>query len=183
MLEEALRTIRSGIRAGEIGRSIQTVATRMNLKPIANLTGHTIERYTVHAGTSLPNIYTSGTPALKAGQICAIEPFVTTNHGAGVVINGKTTNIFSLIARKRTGDKKLDTLLEGIWNRVKTLPFALRHLEGLCESRELESLVLRLVEKRVLRGYAVLVEAKGEFVAQAEHTVVPVEGGAIVLTK
>jgi methionyl aminopeptidase len=83
MLQEALNVIKAGIRAGEVGRVIHATAQRLGFKPILNLSGHAIAPYLVHAGLSIPNTYTPGTPQLKAGQIYAIEPFATTQKGAG----------------------------------------------------------------------------------------------------
>lgn len=183
MLEEALKVIKVGIKAGEVGRAIQTAAQRLGFKPIVNLSGHAIAPYLVHAGLSIPNTYTAGTPDLKLGQVYAIEPFATTQKGAGVVVNSPSVNIFSLVARKPLVDPSLNRFVEELWSRFRTLPFTYRQIRDLGESKWLEYAVKTLLQKRVLRGYPVLVEARNEFVAQAEHTVTPVENGVIILTE
>ncbi len=182
MLQEALSTIRAGVRAGEVGRAVQNTAQRLGFKPIINLSGHAIAPYMVHAGLSIPNTYSPGTPELKAGQVYAIEPFATTLKGAGIVTNGPETNIFSLVARKPVGDASLNRLVEKVWSRFRTLPFTYRQIKDLGEQGWLKSAVKTLLQKHVLRGYPMLVEARNEFVAQAEHTVTPVENGVIILT-
>ena len=183
MLQEAIGAIRAGIRAGEVGRVIHAAAQRLGFKPILNLSGHAVAPYLVHAGLSIPNTYTAGTPELKVGQVYAIEPFATTLRGAGVVVNGPVTNIFSLVARKPVGDSTLDRFVDELWSRFRTLPFTYRQIKDLGDAGWLERAVKSLLQKRVLRGYPVLVEAQNEFVAQAEHTITPVENGVIVLTE
>lgn len=183
MLQEALNVIKAGIRAGEVGRVIHATAQRLGFKPILNLSGHAIAPYLVHAGLSIPNTYAAGTPQLKAGQIYAIEPFATTQKGAGIVVNGPVTNIFSLVARKPVGEEALNRFVDELWSRFRTLPFTYRQIRDLGETSWLERAVRTLLQKRVLRGYPMLVEANSEFVAQAEHTITPVENGVIVLTQ
>ncbi|MEM3386573.1 MAG: type II methionyl aminopeptidase [Nitrososphaerales archaeon] len=183
MLQEALKVVKVGVKAGEVGRAIQAAAQRLGFKPIVNLSGHAIAPYTVHAGLSIPNTYTAGTPSLKLGQVYAIEPFATTQKGAGVVVNGPLINIFSLVARKPLGDPSLDAFVEELWARFRTLPFTYRQIRDLGDAAWLERIVKTLMQKRVLRGYPMLVEARNEIVAQAEHTVTPVENGVVILTE
>lgn len=183
MLQEALNVIKAGVRAGEVGRVIHAAAQRLGFKPILNLSGHAVAPYLVHAGLSIPNTYTAGTPELKPCQVYAIEPFATTQKGAGVVVNGPMTNIFSLSARKPVGDLALDRFVDELWFRFRTLPFTYRQIRDLGEAGWLERAVRSLLQKRVLRGYPMLVEAQNEFVAQAEHTITPLENGVIVLTE
>ncbi|MFN3622388.1 MAG: M24 family metallopeptidase, partial [Nitrososphaerales archaeon] len=183
MLQEALKVIKVGVKAGEVGRAVQVAAQRLGFKPIINLSGHSIAPYIVHAGLSIPNTYTVGTPDLKLGQVYAIEPFATTTKGAGVVVNGPSINIFSLVARKPLGDSSLNNFVEELWSRFRTLPFTYRQIRDLGEAAWLERAVKTLIQKRVLKGYPVLVEARNEIVAQAEHTVTPVENGVVILTE
>ena len=183
MLQEALNMIKAGVRAGEVGKVIHAAAQRLGFKPILNLSGHAVAPYLVHAGLSIPNTYTAGTPELKVGHVYAIEPFATTPKGAGIVVNGPVINIFSLVARKPVGDSTLNRFVDELWSRFRTLPFTFRQIKDLGDQSWLERAVKSLIQKRVLRGYPVLVEAQNEFVAQAEHTITPVENGAIVLTE
>ena len=152
---------------------------RQGFKPIVNLSGHLIEHYKVHGGLSIPNIWAPGTQELKAGQIYAIEPFVTTAKGAGMVRDGRFINIYSIIARKRLRDRGLNDLLDELWVRFKTLPFTPRYLPD----GDVKAKIDRLVKIKALRAYPVLIEARGEVVAQAEHTIVVTENGSIVLTQ
>ena len=181
-LIEAVKLVRDGVKVGEIGRAISTVAAKRGYQPITNLSGHMIGPYMIHAGISIPNIWVPGTSALKAGEVYAIEPFLTSLSGGGEVVNGKSRTIFSLASRKKTGDKTLDEFSEQVWKRVKTLPFALRHFVDLAPPDVLESIVKRLEQRKALRSYPMLIESKGKYVMQAEHTVIPTVKGLIVTT-
>ncbi|MFQ6011634.1 MAG: type II methionyl aminopeptidase, partial [Nitrososphaerales archaeon] len=102
-LNEALSIAREGVRLGEIGRTVTECSKRRGFRPITNLSGHSLDRYRVHAGKSIPNTWTPGPAQLAHGEVYAIEPFLTLPDGAGMVKEGNTTNIFSMISRKRTG--------------------------------------------------------------------------------
>ena len=100
-LNEAIRITRAMTRAADIGRVIETSISQHGFKPIQNLSGHSLEQFTIHAGKSIPNIKTIGSSiVLIANHAYAIEPFLTTKDGQGVVYEGKTCNIFSVISRK-----------------------------------------------------------------------------------
>ena len=105
-LDEAIGISRSNTRVSDIGRIIEKTITKYGCKPIQNLSGHSLERYTIHAGKSIPNIWTIGHSFnLSVNNVYAIEPFVTTNDGQGVVYEGKIKNIFGIGSRKRTKDR------------------------------------------------------------------------------
>src|ERR687896_536862 len=95
-LGEAVRIARANTKASDIGKVIEATITKFGFKPIQNLSGHSLEKYTIHAGKSIPNIRTIGPSfGLMENQAYAIEPFVTTKNGQGVVFEGKTRNIFA----------------------------------------------------------------------------------------
>src|ERR671934_1427505 len=128
-LGEAVRIARANTKASDIGRVIETTITKFGFKPIQNLSGHSLQQYTIHAGKSIPNIWTRGSSfALLPNEAYAIEPFVTTKDGQGLVYEGQMKNIFGITSRKPLKDKEADDLLEFIWSQYKTLPFALRWL-------------------------------------------------------
>lgn len=181
-LKSAIRAVKIDVSVGEIGRSISETIERYGFKPITNLTGHSIGQYTIHAGVSIPNIWLPGTSRLKAGIPYAIEPFLTSQDGDGSVIDGGEPRIFTLISRKKTGNKREDLLIDKIWADRRTLPFAPRWYLSLFEKDELKNIVNTLVKKKILKGYPILVEKKGKYVSQFEHTVIPTESGAILIT-
>ncbi len=181
-LKEAVNSLKRDIKAGEIGDVISNVARRWGFKPIANLSGHMLDRFIVHAGISIPNIWVSSTQRLKSGTAYAIEPFFTTQDGAGHVIEGESRSIFSFLSRKKTGDRKLDEMIEIIWSRYRTLPFSARWLVDSFDREKVREMLDRLVSLKILRTYPILVEARGGYVAQAEHTVALTENGFRMLT-
>lgn len=181
-LEVAITTTRREMRTGEIGREVRKEATRLGFKTIQNLTGHTVERYIVHAGKSIPNIYMSGMQSLKKGDVFAIEPFVTPGSAAGYVVNSDAQTIFSLVARKRTGAPDVDSFADRVWNERKTLPFTPRWYSQEFGKGKVKAMLQKLVARRVARAYPTLVEASGNPVAQFEHTMALTEEGLVVLT-
>jgi methionyl aminopeptidase len=182
-LGEAVRIARANTKASDIGKVIETTITRFGFKPIQNLSGHSLQQYTIHAGKSIPNIWTRGSSfALLPDEAYAIEPFVTTKDGQGVVYEGKTKNIFSITSRKPVKDKEADNLLGILWSRYKTLPFALRWLIDKYDEKDLRRLVDMLIRKKNVHAYPILVEGHNKIVVQAEHTLIPAASGVNVIT-
>ena len=183
-LDEAIGIARSNTRVSDIGRIIEKTITKYGCKPIQNLSGHSLERYTIHAGKSIPNIWTIGHSFnLSVDNVYAIEPFVTTKEGQGIVYEGKVKNIFGIASRKRTKDQKADEFLEYLWNKFKTLPFALRWVVNDYEEKEALSLLQTLLKKKNVHAYPILVEGTNRIVVQAEHTIIPQESSTITITK
>lgn len=183
-LDEAIGIARSNTRVSDIGRIIEKTITKYGCKPIQNLSGHSLERYTIHAGKSIPNIWTIGHSFnLSVNNVYAIEPFVTTKDGQGIVYEGKIKNIFGIGSRKRTKDQKADDFLEYLWIKFKTLPFALRWIVNEYEEKEAQSLLEILVKKKNVHAYPILVEGANRIVVQAEHTIIPQESNTITITK
>ena len=181
-LQAAMSMIKVGVKSKDVGRKIQNTIMDMGLKPIANLSGHSLDQYTIHAGKTVPNMWTIGSFSFSENEAFACEPFVTTKNALGFVRNGKIKNIFALASRKMTKDDEADKLLEYIWNNFNMLPFALRWIVKECEEKEARRLLDFLVKKKVVKAYAILVEANGKTVAQAEHTCIPTQTGVTVTT-
>jgi methionyl aminopeptidase len=181
-LEAAIATARRELRTAEIGREIHRGAARFGFKTIENLTGHTVDRYVVHAGKSIPNLYMPGMQSLKKGDVFAIEPFLTPGSAAGYVVDGPTTTIFSIVGRKKTGIGELDAFVQRVWDERKTLPFTPQWYAADYSGEKLLGIINRLIAKKVVRAYPTLVEASGSPVAQFEHTMALDERGLVVLT-
>lgn len=183
-LSEAVKIAKQNTKSSEIGKIIENTITNNGLKPIQNLSGHSLEQYIIHAGKSIPNIKTYGSSfSLSVNQAYAIEPFVTTKEGLGIVYEGKIKNIFSLISRKPTKNKDADEFITYLWNKFKTLPFALRWLVDEFEEPQARGLVDYLIKKKNIRAYPILVEGNNQVVSQAEHTVFVSEGSSLIITK
>jgi len=181
-LNAAMGALKTERRVGEIGREIRKEASRFGFKTIENLTGHTVERYVVHAGKSIPNIFVQNMPSLKDDEVFAVEPFLTLGSAAGYVVDSEVETIFSLTARKSTGAKELDEFASKVWQERKTLPFTPRWYVSSYGREKLDRIVRELVRRRVIRGYPTLVEASKKAVAQFEHTMAFDGGGLVVLT-
>ncbi len=181
-LEKAMSMVRVGVKASDIGRAIETTIKQMGLKPIANLSGHSLDRFTIHAGKTIPNIWSIGGFTLSGESAYACEPFVTTAEGGGFVRNGKIKNIFALNSRKKTKNEEADKLLDFIWENFNMLPFALRWITKHWEEKKARELVDFLIKKKAVQAYPVLIEIHEQPVAQAEHTFIPNENGVTVTT-
>ena len=182
-LANAISMIKAGVKASDIGRTIETTIKQMGYKPIANLSGHSLEQYTIHAGKSIPNIWSIGGFSLSENSAYACEPFVTTSDGGGFVRNGQIKNIFAINSRKKTKDPEADKLLDFIWDNFNMLPFALRWVTKEREEKEARDLLNVLIKKKAVQAYPVLIEVNEQRVAQAEHTFIPTENGVTVTTK
>jgi len=181
-LQAAMSMIKVGVKSKDVGRKIQNTIMDMGFKPIANLSGHSLDQYTIHAGKTVPNMWTIGSFSFSENEAFACEPFVTTKNALGFVRNGKIKNIYALVSRKKTKDDEADKLLEYIWNNFNMLPFALRWIVKEWEEKEARKMLDFLIKKKVVKAYAILVEANGKTVAQAEHTFIPTETGVTVTT-
>lgn len=181
-LKNAMSMIKVGVKASDVGRAIEKTVKQFGCKPIVNLSGHSLDQYTIHAGKSVPNVWSIGSFSFSDKEVYACEPFVTTDKGLGFVRNGKTKNIFALVSRKKTKNDEADSLAEYIWSNFNMLPFALRWLLKDWEESKARELLEVLIKKKVVHAYPILVEANNQRVAQAEHTFIPTESGATITT-
>jgi methionyl aminopeptidase len=179
--ENLVRAAREGLRAGigavrpggpvdDVSRAVASAIRARGFKPVVDLTGHSIERYLLHAGKSIPNVPGHSDATLLEGEIIAIEPFAT--NGIGSIENGP----FGNIVRFRADPGPRDPTLAALFARFRTLPFALRWA-----ATPEESAALRRA-RRSLQTYPVFVERGRGQVAQAEHTVRVGPNGAEVLS-
>ena len=169
-LQAGIDRVRAGVRVDEVSRAIAEAIRARGFKPIEDLTGHSIDRYLLHAGKSIPNVPGASSATLEEGEIVAIEPFAT--NGAGRIANGP----FGNIARFRRDPGATDPVAARLFERFRTLPFALRWADAPDERAALAK------ARRLLQTYPVFMERGGGWVAQAEHTVRVGGGGAEVLT-
>jgi methionyl aminopeptidase len=181
-LKSAMSMVKEGTKSSDIGKTIEKTVKQYDCKPIANLTGHSLEQYTIHAGKSIPNMWSLGSFSLSAKEVYACEPFVTTSKGLGFVREGKIRNIFGLVSRKKVKNDTANKLVDFIWENFNTLPFALRWITKQWDEKEARATLDELIKNKVVRSYPILVEANGQRVAQAEHTFIPTQSGAIITT-
>ena len=174
-LDAAIATVRPGITAGDIGAVVQATIEERGYKPVANLTGHGLDRYDLHTRPSIPNVAMNGGAAIEEGMIFAIEPFATTGSG-------------------RIGEATRVEIYQQISARPARLPSAKRVLEVARPRREngsprwvpgdkVEIGLSSLVRAGVLHPFPVLHDVPGSFVSQAEHTLIVTDGGCEVTTR
>ncbi len=181
-LAAAVATVKEDVRAGEVGRSISNQAARFGFRVIENLTGHSVDRYIVHSGKSIPSFYMPNLQTFRKGEVFAIEPFLTLKDAAGYVVDESTQTIFSIVARKHVGIDELDRFVSKVWDERKTLPFTPRWYGRDYTAERLTKILRELVQRKLVRAYPTLVEASGKPVAQFEHTMTLDDSGLLVLT-
>lgn len=181
-LEEAISVIRPFVSLYEIGRAVESVARSYGVRVVRNLSGHTIERYVIHAGISVPNYAERSlySVRLPPETLVAIEPFMT--YGKGLVKDGAVKNIFALVEKrpKMALSEEEERFLTEIYSRFRTLPFTLRWLRGWEERAEV--IIASLAAKGAIKEYPILIEVSDSLVAQFEHTIYIEEGGARIIT-
>ncbi|MGD0202964.1 MAG: type II methionyl aminopeptidase [Candidatus Bathyarchaeia archaeon] len=184
--EQALKTVIENIHGdmalGKIGSLIETTIKNRGFKPISNLTGHSVGRYLIHAGTSIPNVAQVSLTKVKAGEVYAIEPFVTLPEAVGRVEDSPQTTIYRLLKAKSVKNESAEKLLKYIESNFRTLPFAERWLTGVVPKEQHKTAFKELLASKAIMSYPVFVEVSKKPVAQAEHTVLLKDDGCEVLT-
>ncbi|KAG4305715.1 hypothetical protein PORY_000625 [Pneumocystis oryctolagi] len=168
------------VRLCDIGAAIQEVmesyeiqldGNTYQIKPIRNLNGHNIIPYNIHAGKSVPIVKGSDQTKMEENEVFAIETFGST--GRGYV---RADDECSHYAKKygigciplRLTRSKL--LLASINRNFGTLPFCRRYLDRIGETKYLLALN-NLVNTGIVEEYPPLVDIKGCYTAQFEHTI------------
>ena len=180
-LQEALSAVAPGRKLSDVGGVVERCIERYGFKPIRNLTGHKIDRYNLHAGKSVPNVSGIESGRFEVGEIYAVEPFVTLRSAEGAVMDGDSAYIYRLVKTKGAKSKAAIQLVDYVKETYKTLPFASRWIHNSWHQGDFAAFG-ELVSQRCVVGYPVLVEASGQPIAQAEHTIVVTDSGCRVLT-
>ncbi len=162
-LEKAIAAIKDKTNTGTIGKIIEETIKKYGFNPVRDLTGHSLERYKLHAGVTIPNYKSFFSHKIKRDMVFAVEPFAT--YGKGNIRHGNP-HIFAISDRVKGKEASY------IRERFATLPFTMRWIPEM-KSKDL----------RGIRKYFELIEAGGEIVAQAEHTVIVTEEGCEVITR
>ena len=178
-LEMVLDSLVPGILVRNIGGIIESAIKSRGFEPITNLTGHSLERFNLHAGVSVPNIPDESGADLKPGMAVAIEPFATT--GAGRVAGRKSGNIYKIIRMKETGDYEYDDMLKQIHEEFHYLPFPERWVAK--RTPKPDKILKKLMRNGAITTYPILSEIKGGMVSQFEHTVIISQKGCTVTTR
>ena len=97
-LAAAIKAVRPGATAGDLGAAIQKEIEGRGYRPISNLTGYGLDRYILHRTPTIPNVGVNGGVVLEEGMVFAIEPFATT--GSGHVGEKNRKEIYSQVSQK-----------------------------------------------------------------------------------
>jgi methionyl aminopeptidase len=179
-LREAIKKVKAGVAISEIGAVQMQEAKKLGFTTIKNLSGHSIDRYTVHAGISIPSFDTGEKTVLEEGMHIAIEPFVT--NGEGYVKNEGKSTIFMLRGDVTVRSSYARKILDFI-KPLNGIPFTTRHI-----TRKFSNGVYALGMKELLKSsnfesYPPLAERSGGMVAQFEHSMIVTKDGALVYTR
>jgi len=147
-LDNAIGLMKANVNLLNIGKVIKDTIESYGFKSIDNLTGHSLERYNLHSGLSVPNV-PSGTGIIKpkVDDVLAIEPFAT--DGEGHVTSGNSSNIYissKSIKSKFIRDSRTRLFAMKIRRRFNTLPFAERWCADLFSNTDiiLKTLICRM---------------------------------------
>lgn len=188
LLEAVRDATNTGVKAagidvclGDIGAAIQEVMESYEVelngkthqvKPIQNLNGHSIIPYVIHGGKSVPIVRGREMTRMEEGEYFAIETFGSTGKGY-VNEDGDCSHYMK---RADAGHVALRTaasksLLAHINRTFNTLPFCRRWLDDAGQTKHLLALK-QLVDSGVVSAHPPLVDIKGSYTAQFEHTFV-----------
>jgi len=168
------------VRLGEIGAAIQETmesyeveinGKSQRVKPIENLSGHSINAYQIHGGKSILLVKNDDQTKMEEGEYFAIETFGSTGRGR-VVESGDCSHYAKIydaphVPLRLTSAK---SLLKTINKNFGTLPFCRRYLDRAGESKYLLALN-HLVAQGVVQDYLPLCDQRGSMTAQFEHTI------------
>jgi methionyl aminopeptidase len=178
-LEAAIAQAGPGVPIVRLSEAIVGALRSYKVRPIRNLCGHHVGRWTVHCPPPVPNVPDEADDRLAIGAVLAIEPFAT--YGGGIAAEQGLAEVFRVAPGREDGVPLESTL--GQWLRdLRGLPFSRRDLQGFPRPLVEEALAL-LARLGRLSAYPPLVETTGGRVAQAEHSLLVREDGVEVLTR
>jgi methionyl aminopeptidase len=178
-LEEAIKTVRPGVKNTEVGKAIQQAIESRGFKPVENLSGHVLAQNLLHTGRSIPNVEWGSEFVIEEGMAIAIEPFAT--QGRGHVTEERRVEIFSLSKVMPVRNRDARKILEHVMEHNQFLPFSERSLAGIAKGFRLKAALKELIEKGVFETYPVLRDV--DLVSQKEKTVLVTKDGCEILTK
>jgi methionyl aminopeptidase len=187
-LRAAIAALAPGVEVRAVSSAIERTIGSLGLRPVRNLCGHGVARWTVHCAPPIPNVPDGVPTRLPLHAVIAIEPFAT--DGLGLVREHGEPQIFRLLPGERRRDPSggdaraggdVDVSLLQAIRGFRGLPFARRQL-GAIPRQVLEQGLAALLTTGELSSYPPLAEKSGRKVAQAEHTIYLGPDGVEVLT-
>jgi len=168
------------VRVCDIGAAVQEVMESYEVeldgktypvKAIRNLNGHDIVQHSIHGGKSVPIVKGGDQTKMEEGEVFAIETFGST--GRGYVTDDLEVSHYALRADAPNVPLRVQSarsLLNVIKKNFGTLPFCRRYLDRLGQEKYLLGLN-NLVSSGIVEAYPPLVDIKGSYTAQFEHTI------------
>jgi methionyl aminopeptidase len=173
-LDNAVGLMKADANLSDVGETIEKTIVSYGYKTIDNLTGHSLKRYNLHSGLSVPNVSERlNRDKLKIGDVFAVEPFAT--NGAGHVISGDGSNIYRYIGSVKSRlirDPKTRLLDMKINKNFNMLPFAERWCTKILPNTDVSISLRKLLLTGCIKQYPQLIDANKGIVTQAEHTVI-----------
>jgi len=187
LLESVKEATNTGIREagidarmGEIGAAIQETMESYEVtingethpvKCIRNLNGHDIRQWQIHGGKSVPIVKSSDQTKMEEGEVFAIETFGSTGNGY-VRDDLECSHYAKRVDAPKTSLRMASAskLLNVINKNFGTLPWCRRYLDRLGQDKYLLALK-NLVDSGIVEAYPPLVDKKGSYTAQFEHTI------------
>jgi len=167
------------VRLCDVGAAIQEVMESYEveldgktypIKSIRNLNGHTIGAYNIHGGKSVPIVKGGDQTKMEEGEFYAIETFGST--GKGFVNEDLECSHYMKkfdVGHIPLRMAKAKSLLSYINQRFDTLAFCRRWVDRDGQEKYLMALK-NLCEVGIIDPCPPLVDVKGSYVAQYEHT-------------
>jgi methionyl aminopeptidase len=180
-LENGISAIKAGVEIGKVGEIIEKAINDRGFNSVSNLTGHSMDRWILHSGLSMPNIKENNPHKLEEGDVIAIEPFAT--DGVGKVTDMKDAYIFKFLRDRPMRLLHAKRALNIIKKEYKSLPFAQRWLTSHFSEHHLNAAMRMLISSRAVYPYHVLREKSNAVVAQSEHTVIVESNGCTIITE
>ncbi|RDW70710.1 Methionine aminopeptidase 2-2 [Aspergillus mulundensis] len=188
-----LKTAGIDVRISDVSAAIQEAMESYEVeiggktfpvKAVRNITGHNIQHYRIHGGKSIPFVKNSDQTKMEEGEIFAIETFGSTGRGyihddVGVYGYGKSYDAPSQVSLPLASAR---SLYKTINENFDTIVFCRRQLDRLGLQRYLAGMNT-LVQHGVVDVYAPLVDVKGSYSAQFEHTVLLRESNKEVISR
>ncbi len=178
-LRSAIKLVRPGTPLWQLGEAQFSEAEALGFTTVKNLSGHTIERYKVHGGISIPSYNTKDKRELQEGWQIAIEPFITTGHG---LVRGKgTSTVFMVEKEKGVRSPYAKKILQEVKSQ-NGLPFTTRWLTRKFGKGGTALGMRELQQLEIITPYPPLAEVSGAMVTQFEHSMI-VQDKPIVYTR
>ncbi|KAI0756249.1 peptidase M24A methionine aminopeptidase [Daedaleopsis nitida] len=175
-VREAGIDVRLGELAGYIQETMESYEVEVNgkvlpVKPIENLSGHSINPYQIHGGKSVLLVKNDDPTKMEEGEYFAIETFGSTGRGR-VVEQGECSHYARKVDAPHVPLRltSAKSLLKSINKNFGTLPWCRRYLERAGESKYLLALN-HLVSQGIVQDYPPLCDVRGAMTAQFEHTI------------